>query len=76
MRFPQVNIVGIRAPSALGTARIVIVALTICAGLAGTAHGENFASIAPAMSPNRLHAKVALTVTMRLSGTQFGVAAP
>jgi hypothetical protein len=80
MRFPQMDIAGAaaanRSPGARGAARTVIAALTICAGLAGTAHGENFASIAPAVSPNRLHAKVALTVTMQLSGTQFGVAAP
>ena len=70
------NIAGARSAGALGAARTVIVALSICAGLAATAHGENFASIAPSVSPNQLHAKVALTVTMRLTGSQFGVPAP
>lgn len=72
----QVDITGLRAAGALGAARTAVVALTICAGLAGAARAENFASIAPSLSPNRLHAKAALTVTMRFSGTQFGVAAP
>lgn len=70
------NIVAVRAPGPMDAARTAIVALGVCAGLAASAHGENFASIAPAVSPNRLHAKVALTITMRLSGTQFGVPAP
>ncbi len=70
------NTVGARSIGAMGAARTVIVALSICAGLTASAHGENFASIAPSVSPNRLHAKVALTVTMRLTGTQFGVPAP
>lgn len=76
MHFPQMDITGVRSPGALAAARTVIVALTICAGLAGAANAENFASIAPSLSPNRLHAKAALTVTMSLSGSQFGVPAP
>jgi hypothetical protein len=70
------DIAGMRATGAGGVARTAVVALSICAGLAGTAHAENFASITPSLSPNRLHAKAALTFTMRLSGSQFGVAAP
>ncbi len=71
------DIAGIRATGALGAARTAVVALTICAGLsAGAAQAENFASIAPSLSPNRLHAKASLTFTMRFSGTQFGLAAP
>jgi hypothetical protein len=65
-----------RATSALGAARTAVVALTICAGLSGVAQAENFASIEPSLSPNRLRAKAALTFAMRFSGTQFGVAAP
>jgi hypothetical protein len=72
----QINIAGSRASAALGAARTAVVALTICAGLSGVAQAENFASIAPSLSPNRLHAKAALTFTMRFSGTQFGVPAP
>lgn len=67
---------GMRGIGALGAARTAVVALTLCAGLSGPAQAENFASIKPSLSPNRLHAKVALTFTMRFSGTQFGVAAP
>jgi hypothetical protein len=76
MNFLQINIPSSRASAALGAARTAVVALTLCAGLAGAAQAENFASIAPSLSPNRLHAKAALTVTMRFSGTQFGVPAP
>jgi hypothetical protein len=70
------SIAGIRSTGAGGAARTAVVALTICAGLAGGAHAENFASITPSLSPNRLHARASLTFTMRFSGTQFGVAAP
>jgi hypothetical protein len=72
----RIDIAGVRAMGALGAARTAVVALTICAGLAPGAQAENFASIAPSLSPNRLHAKAALTFTMRFSGAQFGVAAP
>lgn len=75
MRPPQINITPSRAGVVVG-ARTAVVALTICAGLAAGANAENFASIAPSVSPNRLHAKVALTITMHLSGSQFGVPAP
>lgn len=70
------DIAGTRTTGALGVARTAVVALTICAGLSGAAQAENFASIAPSLSPNRLHTKAALTFTMSFSGTQFGVAAP
>lgn len=76
MNLLWIDTAGIRAPRAREAARTAVVALTICAGLSGAARAENFASIAPSLSPNRLHAKAALTFTMSFSGTQFGVAAP
>lgn len=77
MHPPQVNITGLRATGALGAARTVVVALTICAGLAcAPAQAETVASIAPSLSPNRLHSRAALTFTMRFSGGQFGVPTP
>jgi hypothetical protein len=76
MHLRHGDIAGMHGIGALSAARTAAVALTLCAGLTGTAQAENFASIAPSLSPNRLHAKAALTFTMRFSGTQFGVAAP
>jgi hypothetical protein len=78
MSLPRIDIAGMRAAGggARGAARTAVAALTICAGLTGAARAENFASIAPSLSPNRLHARAALTFTMRFSGTQFGIAAP
>jgi hypothetical protein len=76
MHLRHGDMAGMRGIGALGAARTAVVALTLCAGLSGAAQAENFASIEPSLSPNRLHAKAALTFTMRFSGTQFGVAAP
>jgi hypothetical protein len=72
----QIDIAGIRAGGALGAARTAVVALTICAGITGAAQAETVASIAPSLSPNRLHAKAALTFTMSFSGGAFGVPTP
>ncbi len=71
----QIDIAGMRAASARG-ARTAVVALSVCAGLAGSAQAETVASIAPSLSPNRLHAKAALTFTMRFSGGPYGVPTP
>ncbi|MGA8364712.1 MAG: hypothetical protein WB709_09355 [Solirubrobacteraceae bacterium] len=76
MNLPQIDIAGMRIASARGAARTAVVALTICAGLAGAAQAETVASIAPSLSPNRLHAKSSLTFTMRFSGGPFGVPTP
>jgi hypothetical protein len=76
MHLRHGDMAGMRGIGSLSAARTAVVALTLCAGLTGAAQAENFASIEPSLSPNRLHAKAALTFTMRFSGTQFGVAAP
>lgn len=72
----QIDLAGIRSTSALGAARMAVLALTICAGLAGAAQAETVASIAPSLSPNRLHTKASLTFTMRFSGGAYGVPTP
>jgi hypothetical protein len=72
----QIDIAGSRATNALSIARTAVLTLTVCAGLAGSARAETVASIAPSLSPNRLHAKASLTFTMRFSGGPFGVPTP
>jgi hypothetical protein len=72
----QIDIAGTRTTSALSIARTAVVALTVCAGLATGAQAETVASIAPSLSPNRLHAKASLTFTMRFSGGAYGVPTP
>jgi hypothetical protein len=77
----RIDIAGSRASAALGAARTAVVALTICAGLAGAAQAdatpaETLASIAPSLSPNRLGAKASLTFTVHYSGGEFGVPSP
>jgi hypothetical protein len=76
MNLPQIDIAGVRAAGPIGVLRAVVVALAICAAPAGAAQAETVASIAPSLSPNRLHARAALTFTMRFSGGQFGVPTP
>jgi hypothetical protein len=76
MNPPQIDITGRRATGALSLARTAVVALTICAGLAGAARAETVASITPSLSPNRLRARASLTFTMRFSGGSFGVPTP
>lgn len=72
----QLDIAGLRAGGARGAVRTAVVALTICAGLTGAARAQTAASIAPSLSPNRLHARAALTFTMGFSGGRFGVPTP
>ena len=72
----QIDIAGIRTTGALGAARTAVVALTICAGLAGSAQAETVAAITPSLSPDRLHARAALTFTIRFAGGAFGVPSP
>jgi hypothetical protein len=76
MNPPQIDIAGIRATAARGATRTAVVALTICAGLAGTAQAETVASIAPSLSPNRPRAKASLTFSMRFSDARLGVPSP
>jgi hypothetical protein len=81
----QIDTSGIRAAIA-ATGASAIVALTVCTAPAASAQPasgppaptalETSAAIAPSMSPDRLGAKAALTVTVRYSGGAFGVPSP
>ncbi len=51
-------------------------ALTACAALAASAQGQTFAAITPSLSPDRLGARAALTVTIHYAGGEFGVPSP
>jgi hypothetical protein len=64
----------------------IVIAVTICAGLAPSAQAgtfstiapspETYASITPSLSPDRLGAKATLTFTIRYAGGDFGVPSP
>lgn len=70
------DIPSIRTATATAGARAVAVALIACAALAAPAHAETHATITPALSPDRLGAKAALTFTIRYAGGAFGVPLP
>jgi hypothetical protein len=55
---------------------LAVAALSVSASLAGPANAATSASLAPSLSPNRLHAKAALTLTIRYSGEGGEVPAP
>jgi hypothetical protein len=60
----------------LALAASTILALAACAPLAAASTADTYASIAPSLSPNRLHAKAALTFAIQYSGGEFGVPTP
>jgi hypothetical protein len=51
-------------------------ALAVYVTLAGSANAATSATIAPSLSPDRLHAKAALTFTIHYSGGESGVPSP
>jgi hypothetical protein len=54
----------------------LLAALAICATPAAIARAEASATITPSLSPDRLSAKGALTITIRYSGGESGVPSP
>lgn len=76
MSLRQIDITDVGATVVQGAARTTVLALMLCAGLAGAAQAETVAAIAPSLSPDRLGAKAALTFTVRYSGGEFGVPSP
>jgi hypothetical protein len=57
------------------SAGVILSALVMCTALAGLANAQTSASIAPTLSPDRLGAKGAVTLTIRYSD-EFGVPSP
>ncbi|HEY3828135.1 MAG TPA: hypothetical protein VGL57_02955 [Solirubrobacteraceae bacterium] len=53
-----------------------IVALAMCLALCPSAQAATSASIAPSLSPNRLHAKSALTLTIHYTSNEAGLPTP
>jgi hypothetical protein len=76
MSLTQVDISSIRAAIAGGAARTIIIAAAVCAGLAVPAQAQTTATLTPSLTPNRLDAKAALTITIRYAGGAFGVPSP
>jgi hypothetical protein len=69
------------APHAMGRGLIAVVAVALsafamCAELTGFAQAQTSATITPALSPNRLSAKGALTLTIHFAGGELGVPSP
>lgn len=56
--------------------RTVIVVLAVCTEMVVPAQAATSAIIAPSLSPNRLGAKAALTLTIKYSGGGFGLPSP
>jgi len=56
--------------------RAVLAALIIYATLAAAAQAETFATITPVLSPDRLGARGALTLTIHYTGGELGVPSP
>jgi hypothetical protein len=63
----------LRATLTLGVATSVIV---LGAGSLASARAETLATLTPSLSPDRLGAKGALTLTIRYAGGEFGVPSP
>jgi hypothetical protein len=63
----------LRATLALGVA---ISALVVCEGPLARAQAQSSATITPSLSPDRLGAKGALTLTIHYAGGEFGVPSP
>jgi hypothetical protein len=55
---------------------VALSALLMCAELSAAVHAQTFSTITPSLSPDRLHAKGALTLTIHFSGGEFGVPSP
>lgn len=55
---------------------VALSALAVSMGPIGVANAQTAEVLAPSLSPNRLHAKGALTVTINLSGGELGVPPP
>ncbi len=69
------------APLAMRSALTIAIALAlstpaICAASSVAAASPTSATLTPSLSPNRLHAKGALTLTVRFGGGEFGVPSP
>jgi hypothetical protein len=58
------------------TARGLLAALVVCAAPAVAAQASTTASIAPSLSPDRLHARAALTFAISYAGGESGVPSP
>jgi hypothetical protein len=62
---------------ALGVAvGITLSTVVMCTELTGAAKAQTSETITPSLSPDRLHAKGALTLTIHYTGGEFGVPAP
>lgn len=57
-------------------ARAAVATVAACAALAATARADTSATILASLSPDRLRANAALTLTIRFSGGAFGVPVP
>jgi hypothetical protein len=60
----------------LGTVLAALAVLATCPALAAIARAEAFATIAPALSPDRLSAKGALTISVRYAEGESGIPSP
>jgi hypothetical protein len=55
---------------------VVLLTLSVHTESAGATGLQTSATLTPSLSPNRLHAKGALTLTIRFAGGEFGVPSP